>query len=196
MVIYSDSNCDEQKYINALAPLLTQNGFPAHFITDTCKSPSPLHPSNQLTSSQLETVFSQLLNRLGVTGATLSAPALASVPPPTQETLSQTLSSGSSPVESATVPPTRVLPASMPTVLFLMLSNLLHRPEPGSRLTSHSSSLTLTHRSKRRQVKKKSQVRRISNLLVCCWGFLVPNTQCIYCAYIFSPVHSSLLSIY
>ena len=30
-----DSNCDEQKYINALAPLLTSNGFPAHFITDT-----------------------------------------------------------------------------------------------------------------------------------------------------------------
>lgn len=32
-----DSNCDEQKYVNALAPLLTQNGFPAHFITDTSK---------------------------------------------------------------------------------------------------------------------------------------------------------------
>jgi len=32
-----DSNCDEQKYINALAPLLVAQGFPAHFITDTCK---------------------------------------------------------------------------------------------------------------------------------------------------------------
>lgn len=32
-----DSNCDEKKYINALAPLLTAAGFPAHFITDTCK---------------------------------------------------------------------------------------------------------------------------------------------------------------
>lgn len=33
-----DSNCDEKKYINALAPLLTQGGFPANFITDTCES--------------------------------------------------------------------------------------------------------------------------------------------------------------
>lgn len=32
-----DSNCDEQKYINALAPLLTSAGFPAHFIIDTCE---------------------------------------------------------------------------------------------------------------------------------------------------------------
>jgi cellulose 1,4-beta-cellobiosidase len=36
-----DANCDEQKYINALAPLLVAAGFPAHFITDTCTlSPS------------------------------------------------------------------------------------------------------------------------------------------------------------
>lgn len=35
-----DTNCDEKKYINALAPLLTQAGFPAHFIIDTCKSDS------------------------------------------------------------------------------------------------------------------------------------------------------------
>lgn len=33
-----DANCDEQLYINALAPLLTAAGFPAHFIMDTCKS--------------------------------------------------------------------------------------------------------------------------------------------------------------
>ncbi|TAQ90886.1 hypothetical protein B7494_g790 [Chlorociboria aeruginascens] len=33
-----DSNCDEQKYINALAPLLTSAGFPAHFITDTSRN--------------------------------------------------------------------------------------------------------------------------------------------------------------
>jgi cellulose 1,4-beta-cellobiosidase len=32
-----DSNCDEEDYVNALAPLLTSAGFPAHFITDTCK---------------------------------------------------------------------------------------------------------------------------------------------------------------
>lgn len=32
-----DSNYDEQLYINALAPLLQQQGFPAHFITDTSK---------------------------------------------------------------------------------------------------------------------------------------------------------------
>ncbi|KAL9089776.1 MAG: hypothetical protein Q9165_005570 [Trypethelium subeluteriae] len=33
-----DSNYDEQLYINALAPLLTQQGFPAHFITDTSRN--------------------------------------------------------------------------------------------------------------------------------------------------------------
>ncbi|KAF2231975.1 glycoside hydrolase family 6 protein [Viridothelium virens] len=33
-----DSNYDEKLYINALAPLLTQQGFPAHFITDTSRN--------------------------------------------------------------------------------------------------------------------------------------------------------------
>jgi cellulose 1,4-beta-cellobiosidase len=32
-----DANCDEPRYVNALAPLLTAAGFPAHFITDTCE---------------------------------------------------------------------------------------------------------------------------------------------------------------
>ena len=32
-----DSNCDEKRYINALAPLLTSAGFPAHFVMDTSK---------------------------------------------------------------------------------------------------------------------------------------------------------------
>ncbi|KAF2257462.1 glycoside hydrolase family 6 protein [Trematosphaeria pertusa] len=34
---YTQGNtiCDEKRYVNAIAPLLTQNGFPAHFITDT-----------------------------------------------------------------------------------------------------------------------------------------------------------------
>ena len=30
-----NSDCDEKRYINALAPLLTAEGFPAHFIIDT-----------------------------------------------------------------------------------------------------------------------------------------------------------------
>ncbi|OCL08445.1 glycoside hydrolase family 6 protein [Glonium stellatum] len=33
-----DANCDEKRYINALAPLLTTNGFPAHFIMDTSRN--------------------------------------------------------------------------------------------------------------------------------------------------------------
>lgn len=33
-----DSNCDENRYINSLAPLLTSNGFPAHFIVDTSRN--------------------------------------------------------------------------------------------------------------------------------------------------------------
>lgn len=33
-----DANYDEKLYINALAPLLTQNGYPAHFIIDTSRN--------------------------------------------------------------------------------------------------------------------------------------------------------------
>ncbi|EMR88865.1 putative cellobiohydrolase ii protein [Botrytis cinerea BcDW1] len=33
-----DSNCNEKLYINALAPLLTAQGFPAHFIMDTSRN--------------------------------------------------------------------------------------------------------------------------------------------------------------
>lgn len=40
-----DSNCDEKGYINALAPLLATNGFPAHFIMDTWMSPMGPVPS-------------------------------------------------------------------------------------------------------------------------------------------------------
>lgn len=29
--------CDEKRFVNAFAPLLTAAGFPAHFITDVCK---------------------------------------------------------------------------------------------------------------------------------------------------------------
>ena len=32
-----DANCDEERYVTALAPLLTAQGFPAHFIMDTCE---------------------------------------------------------------------------------------------------------------------------------------------------------------
>ena len=41
-----DANCDEQKYINALAPLLNTAGFPAHFITDTSRN--GVQPTAQL----------------------------------------------------------------------------------------------------------------------------------------------------
>lgn len=50
-----DSNCDEQKYINALAPLLTAAGFPAHFIVDTCELPVQIYTdivANQASSSK------------------------------------------------------------------------------------------------------------------------------------------------
>ncbi|KAF3385105.1 putative 1,4-beta-D-glucan cellobiohydrolase C [Penicillium rolfsii] len=33
-----DSNCDEKRYVNALAPLLASAGFNAHFITDTSRN--------------------------------------------------------------------------------------------------------------------------------------------------------------
>ena len=33
-----NANCDEKRYINAMAPLLTAAGFPAHFVTDTSRN--------------------------------------------------------------------------------------------------------------------------------------------------------------
>ncbi|OBT64684.1 hypothetical protein VE03_05844 [Pseudogymnoascus sp. 23342-1-I1] len=41
-----DTNCDEKRYINALAPLLTSGGFPAHFIIDTSRN--GVQPTAQL----------------------------------------------------------------------------------------------------------------------------------------------------
>ena len=38
-----DQNCDEKKYVNAMAPLLKNAGFPAHFITDTYKCDCHVH---------------------------------------------------------------------------------------------------------------------------------------------------------
>jgi cellulose 1,4-beta-cellobiosidase len=37
-ITQGNKNCDEERYINALAPLLTAQGFPAHFIVDTGRS--------------------------------------------------------------------------------------------------------------------------------------------------------------
>lgn len=41
-----DANCDEKRYVNALAPLLTAAGFPAHFIMDTSRN--GVQPTSQL----------------------------------------------------------------------------------------------------------------------------------------------------
>jgi cellulose 1,4-beta-cellobiosidase len=43
-----DSNYDEELYITNLAPLLVAAGYPAHFITDTCKS---LFPNNHVSAA-------------------------------------------------------------------------------------------------------------------------------------------------
>ena len=43
-----DSNCDEKRYINALAPLLQQQGFSAHFITDTSEYFPAITPKSKL----------------------------------------------------------------------------------------------------------------------------------------------------
>jgi cellulose 1,4-beta-cellobiosidase len=48
-----DSNYDEELYITNLAPLLTAAGYPAHFITDTCKShfsSNHISAANQVTA--------------------------------------------------------------------------------------------------------------------------------------------------
>lgn len=104
---YTQGNtiCDEKRYVNAIAPLLTQNGFPAHFITDTGKfSILAQHrsPTHKLTYCQVVTASSQPSNRHGATGAMLSAPGSAFDPalPPT--TLFSMPSFGSSLAVNAT----------------------------------------------------------------------------------------------
>ena len=132
-----DSNYDEQLYINALAPLLTQQGFPAHFITDTSEYLLLLVclSSSNFVTLQAATVSSPPSNKPGVTGATSSAPASVSAPQPTLATLSLMLSSGSSQVENAMVLPTLVPPATTTTAVFPMPCNPRQRRELGSRLT-------------------------------------------------------------
>ena len=46
------SNCDEKRYINALAPLLAANGFLVHFIMDTC-----IHGSHTIMKKKVLTKF-------------------------------------------------------------------------------------------------------------------------------------------
>ena len=53
--------CDEKTYINNLAPLLQQNGYPAHFIVDTCELPcSPLQARFSCPSLPLFPVLTKL----------------------------------------------------------------------------------------------------------------------------------------
>ena len=46
------SNCDEKRYINALAPLLATNGFLVYFIMDTC-----IHGSHTIMKKRVLTKF-------------------------------------------------------------------------------------------------------------------------------------------
>lgn len=66
-----DANCDEKKYINAIAPLLVNVGFPAHFITDTCKLLLRLinKDKQNTNTTQHETVSNPPLRTHGAIGA-------------------------------------------------------------------------------------------------------------------------------
>lgn len=132
-----DANCDEKRYINALAPLLTANGFPAHFIMDTCKLIIVPY-MDYIDISQLEMEFSLQSRMPGVIGVTSSALVSASDLPPTQAIHSKMLSSGLSQAESVMEPQIPHLHDTMPTVATLMHFNLLLRREPGSRRTFHN----------------------------------------------------------
>jgi hypothetical protein len=83
-----DPNCDEKKYINALAPLLKSAGWDAHFITDTGMylmtffkqhhTHFPFLPVKDLTltfSVQAAMEFSPLRRVPGVIGAMSREPA-------------------------------------------------------------------------------------------------------------------------
>ena len=97
-----DSNCDEEDYVNALAPLLTTAGFPAHFITDTCKLLKIFLRNVHSRRGQPEMEFSLHPSLLGVIGVTSLTPDLAFDPRPTLATLSRMLLSGSNQVENVT----------------------------------------------------------------------------------------------
>lgn len=105
---YTQGNtvCDEKKYINAIAPLLQNAGFPARFIIDTCESllayffyPGSIQAN--INRLQPATASNPPSKTPGATGAMSSAPASASVSPPTQATRWPMRSFGSSPVARA-----------------------------------------------------------------------------------------------
>lgn len=141
-----DANCDEKKYINALAPLLTQNGFPAHFITDTCKSivRGCLCRASTNQVLQLAMACNPLSNKHGATGAMSLAQVSVSALAPLQTTHFLMPMSGSSQVESVMVHPTPALPATMRIAATAMPFSPPRKPAPGSRLTLSSFSLMLT----------------------------------------------------
>lgn len=110
-----DANCDEEKYINALAPLLVNAGYPAHFIVEQCEFPVIPCPSSNFAKAHITqpaAVSSPPLSSHGATGATSWAPVSASAHPPTQEMLSWIPLSGSSPVENAMYVPSHLTLAS------------------------------------------------------------------------------------
>ena len=130
--------CDEKTYINNLAPLLTQNGFPAHFIIDTCQLTCHL-PFQSMHSADLlaqhATANSPQASRPGATGATSRIRALALPSRQTPTTRSPMLSLGSSRAGKAMVPAIRQRRDTISIAAPRPACSLLPRLERGSRRT-------------------------------------------------------------
>jgi hypothetical protein len=131
-----NTNCDEKRYVNALAPLLKQYGFPAHFITDTGTSIFLISSTESCTDiSQAATAFNPPSNWRGVTGATSLAPALAFDQALPLMTHCSTPTFGLSPAVRAMVLLTLPQSGTMLTAVLRMLSSLRPKRELGSRRT-------------------------------------------------------------
>jgi cellulose 1,4-beta-cellobiosidase len=108
---------DEKRYINAISPLISAGGMPAHAIIDTGR--------NAIKASVWN----------GVTGVTSTEPVSVFTQPLPPVTLSLMLLFGLSPVERVTELVTPLPTAMILSAERLMHSNLPHKPEHGTRRT-------------------------------------------------------------
>jgi hypothetical protein len=160
----SNANCDEKKYVNALAPLLVKAGFPAHFLTDTGTSLTLLLCillQEVLTIiPQAAAAFSRRSKLPGATGATLSVLVLVFDPALLPMIHCWTLMFGSSleaKVMELLIP---LLPDTMHIAVLRMLSSRLQKQAHGSRPTSSNFSQMPTRHSRLR-VRLQVEIVRV-----------------------------------
>lgn len=163
-----NSKCDEQRYINAIAPLLTAEGFPAHFIVDVGRNGK--QPTGQQAWGEWCNVSGTGFGQLPTTNTgNALVDAFVWVKPGGEVcTVSSLMNMMNSVLTkfSLTALLIRRLPDTMGSAERTARSSRRLRLEPGSRLTSSSYCRMLTHLLLREIGKNGVAMRR--RLRGCC----------------------------